>query len=371
MRGRVVTQVDTLRLNLGGLAIRHRRRTNIDLVRDVGFRPGVRVEPVDPGLFRQPADQRTDQRETLTRIDAEIVAAADLIRHELAFLELETVVAKTLTILNLAVGVEKIADGGFVVGISQPQGRRLDLVILEEFQPERSRAGQVHRVRRLALGIDALIRELRLTRKRRLLAPFLIVGTADQRAELPVVADQPVVADGQLRVQIERDVFRVCAAAAIQLRCELPIQRLRIRPGCRRVLARQEREHLLDVQLPLKLRDRVTQVRRQGAGTVVCADAVIAAAGISESVVAVEIVVAGAQLGLEDESVRDAARTNVHVAAREVGRQMGGPGFLHTQRLHDGRRKDVERNDVSRQVRRWDVRAVELARGSNVRRDRV
>ena len=97
----------------------------------------------------------------------------------------------------------------------------------------------------------------------------------------------------------------------------------------------------------------------QRAGTVVGAPSVVSAAAVGEDFVPGGEVQARADFEPEGEGRWHGLGADVDGAAAEVGGRIGRVTLLHDQGPHDGRGKDVQRDDVAREVGGGDPGAVQ------------
>jgi hypothetical protein len=97
----------------------------------------------------------------------------------------------------------------------------------------------------------------------------------------------------------------------------------------------------------------------QRARAVIASHPVVVTALVGQRVVVAVGVPTRADLKIEHEVFRNARGADVHVAAAEPGRHVGGESLVDRQRLDDLGRKEIERNDVARQVGRRNVCTVD------------
>ena len=296
---------------------------------------------------------------------ADAMGAVQLLDHQLALFELQSVFAVAQSVRSLPVLVEEVTDSGLVVRIAQHQRHARDLVVVGEAQPRVHDGGDVHRAGRLTLRVGALFRCLEVVAGALGVAPVRIVGILAVDAELESVPDSEIRADAALEVEIRAAVVRQDGDVPVERNGQAAVDRLGLGHG--RVVvafAAQFVEQLLHVDVGAILVDHGRDEPGQRAGAVVDAPLVGAASPVGQDFFPGGEVRPGADLEAESEVRRDGLGANVHRAAAEVGGRIGRIALLHDQGPHDGGGENVERDDVAGEVGGGDAGTVQ--RGARV-----
>ena len=211
---------------------------------------------------------------------------------------------------------------------------------------------------------ELLVRVRHRARGALAVAPVAVVADHRERTHLPVLVgtEVPAVAERQLAAHVRLQRGAIEVVVAVQRRREVTVDRLRLGEGVLRTIALQAAEDVLRADVSLEALDRIGNLARQRTRAVVLAEGIVVAAGVLQALVARVAVQATAERHLEHRLLRDRARADVDAAATEGRGRIGRVGLLHRQRLDDRGREDVERQHVTREVRRRHDGAVE-ARG--------
>src|SRR5690606_24229008 len=152
-------------------------------------------------------------------------------RAQLALLEADSIIAEASACLALEVEGVPRRDRALVLGISQEQAARRDLVLGPIGEAEIRDAGQRDLVRR-ALLLEILLRGIQHVADRPLaVPPRVVVRQETECADFPSLRlpEEPAIAERGLQSQVRAERPSLEVDVAIKARCELAVHRLRVR----------------------------------------------------------------------------------------------------------------------------------------------
>ena len=253
-----------------------------------------------------------------------------------------------LLIRKLVVLVEAPRDAGPGLVVRQRVGRQFDGVVAGVFHAQVQGSDRALFPDRL-VDVDKI--DLRVSDSFAalvLIAILLAVGGVDERAELPVGADIPYVAQRDLAVHIGIQRFDTGADVGVQAVDEALMNGHGIGNRSRRVIATQRAEDTCNTDIPEVAVNGVPDRARQGR----------CPARKRESVSGTLVVGSQANGGFQHCAVGNAGGADIDGAPAEARGLIGRGGLLYLDGFDDGRREQVQRYDAARQFRGRHGRAV-------------
>ena len=291
--------------------------------------------------------------------------ATQLLHGQLALLEARGQIAQLQAGTRLHVGVVGYPDRGFVFGVAQEQVQRLDGMIFIPFDAGGQRGGQIDLIHG-ALGVgdhDVLGLRRRAALGAVLVAGFGTVIHQTQHAEPPgvAIAEIPSVAARTGELQVRRDRFIAQIDIAVQIGRNLAVDQIGLLDRMRIAVLIQGLENVGRAEVSLETCQLRGQFGGKRAAAIVSAE--IVAAGIAQAAAGAVRMDPRADLELQERRLGYAAGAYVNAAAAEGGRQVGRKTLGHGQRIQNGSRKQIQRNDVAGQIRRRHIGTVQRGAG--------